>query len=41
VPMPWALLLALPVIVFSLLPSFRAEEERIVQLVWSGLRRHP
>ncbi|HXQ18686.1 MAG TPA: oligosaccharide flippase family protein [Acidimicrobiales bacterium] len=41
VPMPWALLLALPVIVFSLLPGFRAEEERIVQLVWSGLRRRP
>jgi len=39
VAMPWALLLLAPILVLTLVPSFRDEEERIVRLVWSSLRR--
>jgi O-antigen/teichoic acid export membrane protein len=41
VTMPWALLLLAPYGVLSLVPSFRAEELRIVRLIRSSLRRSP
>jgi O-antigen/teichoic acid export membrane protein len=41
VAMPWALLLLVPFVVFSFVPSFRNEEARIVRLIRSSLRRSP
>jgi PST family polysaccharide transporter len=39
VAMPWALLLLAPLLAVTFVPSFRAEEARVVRLVWTSLRR--